>query len=148
MSFRDEIAWLAGLWEGEGCFLAMKRNTIAMKIGMTDRDVIERAAAIVGGPSIGERKTPGHKTLYWFVLCGHTAASWMMILYQFMGARRRAKIRECLANWRPRLHPKCQNPDHNPPKRGEKWPTSSGCPACTKARHARYAKKKGAERAA
>ena len=37
-----EISWLAGLWEGEGCFSSTGTG-ILMRLGMTDKDVVGNA---------------------------------------------------------------------------------------------------------
>lgn len=47
-----ELAWVAGLLEGEGCFTVkgnagIKRN-IAVRCQMTDKDVLDRLATFVG----------------------------------------------------------------------------------------------------
>lgn len=48
----EQLAWAAGLFEGEGCihaYHAGKRGSgCQMRLGMTDRDVVERFAAIMG----------------------------------------------------------------------------------------------------
>lgn len=102
MTVRD-IAWLAGLLEGEGCFFIAKRHTNArVVLGMTDADIVQRAAAMVGNPAVYTRRqqNPKHKTQYWWVLHGHRAIGLMFTIYSFMGERRKAKIRECVAVWR------------------------------------------------
>lgn len=52
-----DIAWLGGLLEGEGSFLTWKEkregtrtrpNVVRIQMGSTDRDVLERAAAVTG----------------------------------------------------------------------------------------------------
>ena len=47
------LAWAAGLFEGEGCSWTSRNKNGTVKIGLsvtsTDRDVLERFAAIVGG---------------------------------------------------------------------------------------------------
>jgi hypothetical protein len=45
----DTWAWFAGLVEGEGCFDVSGIRSYRLRIGMTDRDVIERASALAGG---------------------------------------------------------------------------------------------------
>ena len=50
-----EIAWLAGLLEGEGSFgltgYAAKKSKVfpTISLAMTDLDIIERAGALIGG---------------------------------------------------------------------------------------------------
>jgi hypothetical protein len=97
-----DIAWLGGLLEGEGSFINGISPEIAMQ--MTDRDTVVKAAVLLGVP-IGKapRKPKGKESykLVWHVrVHGARAIGWMMTLYQFLGERRRAKVREILATWR------------------------------------------------
>lgn len=48
---QNQFFWLAGLLEGEGCFSVRQdgqRRSPKVLINMTDKDVIERVAALVG----------------------------------------------------------------------------------------------------
>lgn len=46
----QDVIWLAGLLEGEGCFNIRpeKNNQVRVSIEMTDRDIIKRAARLMG----------------------------------------------------------------------------------------------------
>ena len=103
------IAWLAGLLEGEGSFYASKRSTTpVIFLGMTDRDVVARAHALLGAAAtvstIHQHKRLAHhgarKPMYRFEINGGAAASWMMTLYPFLGERRRARVQALLQRWR------------------------------------------------
>lgn len=108
------VAWLAGIIEGEGC-LSIKGphvgvrgcKTIHIHLGMTDKDVVDKAAAIMGVKALGpyppssKRKDGCERKDQWrAVATGSLAASWMMTLYRYFGSRRQEKARECLAYWR------------------------------------------------
>ena len=98
LSVRD-IAWLAGLLEGEGSFRKQVK-TINIMVGMTDEDVIARASVMVGYKYLNVApKKEGYKPQYHLTFSGRRAASWMMTVYPLMGARRKAKIMECLRHW-------------------------------------------------
>lgn len=104
-----DIAWLAGLWEGEGYF-AFRKASLFMVIDSTDRDVIARTARLMGrrmyGPyANGTNPRTGcpHKAKYRVQLSGAKAAAWMMTLYAELGERRRQSIKACLASWRQAL---------------------------------------------
>ncbi len=106
-SFRDEVVWLAGLWEGEGYFASLTKVTqLQMTLAMTDHDIIERAYRLMGSPGpLSVRKNNGFangKLIYRFNISGHRAASWMMMLYPFLGLRRKAQVRTALGVWRSR----------------------------------------------
>jgi hypothetical protein len=100
-SFREEVIWLAGLWEGEGSFIIHNRVPI-MSLGMTDEDTVRRAYQIMRiSRKLQVRLKPsGLKTLYSLQVNASQALGWMMILYPFMHQRRRQKIREILDIWR------------------------------------------------
>jgi len=102
----QQIAWLAGLLEGEGCFGAYKKEPKgqkSLKIGlsMSDKDIVERVAYIFNKPMYIERRNQkGRKLQYICDLHGNKAAAWMMTIYKFMGERRKDRIRELLQYWR------------------------------------------------
>lgn len=107
-----EIAWLAGLLEGEGSFGNYSKKTMVdlrLQLAMGDRDVIEKAAAVVGGAPVYTYDRKGqkgfrdhHKPQHKFTLRGYKAARIMEAVLPFMGARRSAKITELLAQWNAR----------------------------------------------
>lgn len=111
MTARD-LTWLAGLLEGEGSFYPNGRapGSPVISLCMTDRDVVERAHRLLGGPAkivTTNRRTVTGRTAYRFQVYGELAAQWMMTLYVEMGERRRAKIRELLAAWKAAVpHPR------------------------------------------
>lgn len=95
-----ELAWLAGLLEGEGWFGIDRtgKGRPAIKVNMTDQDVIERVADLLGGIKVGIQPAQGNwKTQYVVRLKGERAASLMRTLQPLMGARRAERIREVLA---------------------------------------------------
>lgn len=103
-----DLAWLAGLMDGEGNFslrTMMYKGTrypgIGMHLVMTDKEPVERAASLVGKPVYAYRIKSG-KTAYRLNAYGDLAASWMMVLYSMLSPRRQGKIRECLSVWKGR----------------------------------------------
>ena len=107
----EEVAWLAGLWEGEGCWYINPERKwwsnqrqkyytssayIRMSLGMTDRDVVERVAAIMDGRKVRHeyrsKKNPNHKDMYWMQLQGAAAYRWTMHMKPYLGERRKHKI--------------------------------------------------------
>jgi hypothetical protein len=101
-----DIRQIAGLLEGEDCFTLQYRRRDGhhyvyprLLLNMTDRDVVEKAAALVGA-KVGVRRHPNRpkwKDAYWFNVSGSRAIAWMQVVYQFMGQRRRERIREILS---------------------------------------------------
>lgn len=101
---RDELIWLAGWLEGEGCFLYSehKNNSpkIIIQVFSTDYDVIERAAKIMQSKRVRtmpprNQSNGGYRT----EVQANRAAELMQMLLPFMGKRRSSKIRECLEKW-------------------------------------------------
>lgn len=144
-----DIRQLAGLLEGEGSF--RYTTSPVVKLAMTDRDVIDQARAWMGhdrhithwgtAPTVHVRTRVGRKTIYTFTVCGPEAAGWMMMLFQFMGARRQQQIRVALAKWRVAQLPKWRR-THCP--RGHPYDSVRktgirGCKECNRVRgRARY----------
>lgn len=61
----EDVAWVAGLFEGEGCVFLQFGRYPQLIVQMTDRDVIERLARIVGNGNITTpTPRPGTKQLY------------------------------------------------------------------------------------
>lgn len=67
----EQIAWAAGLFEGEGTWNAYQvkpRGKIQMqaRVGMTDRDVVERFAEVIGFGKVyvDSNRPRKEKTLY------------------------------------------------------------------------------------
>lgn len=69
---------------------------------MSDEDVVKRAAKIFGVSAVYSYPPSlrGHKPQWRCFVNGKYAVAWMMMLYEFMGERRKAKIREILAFWK------------------------------------------------
>jgi hypothetical protein len=95
-----DIAWLAGLIEGEGSF--QWHSTPIITLQMTDKDVLERVSLLCGYgiTSYTPRGKSTYKQVWGLRMAGSRAVAWMMTLYQFMGVRRRAKIAELLHRWK------------------------------------------------
>jgi hypothetical protein len=103
----EERAWLAGLLEGEGCFYLHAPNSarrskqpkLVVQLRMTDKDVVERAATLMGGCKVRDDRpaTETSKALYCATVYGLRAEDVMRTVKPIMGERRAAKITECLA---------------------------------------------------
>lgn len=100
---REQLAWAAGLFEGEGCFGAyhrQKHRIVKASLAMTDGDVVRRFAAVIGigqirGPYL---KRPGEKPMYeWFVGSAPDVLAVINLLSPWLGIRRTAKATEVAA---------------------------------------------------
>src|SRR6516225_7531643 len=99
----SEVAWLAGLLEGEGCFLWRRigsHHYPQIQVCMTDHDIVERVAKMLGNSvTIAKRpKVANHKQMWCTALHGQKAADWMAVVLPWLGERRAAKVKEILAN--------------------------------------------------
>jgi len=99
------IAWLAGLLEGEGTF-TNAGGYPRISATMCDRDVLERAAKIIGIPTVSPKEdarsaergwTPGFQ----ISITGAGAADWMRRLRSSMGQRRTREIDLAIATYHP-----------------------------------------------
>lgn len=104
-----DLAWLAGLLEGEGAFMVQRvpasarqgaRIRIRISLQMTDRDVVERVCDITGlgvVRSVKAQKAHHKDTFQWQVSAMKPVTDLMEQLRPLMGERRQGQIRACLA---------------------------------------------------
>jgi hypothetical protein len=101
----QDLAWLAGLIEGEGTFLAgppSAPRTPAVQLSMVDRDVVERAGSLLeAGVQVIRSRRQNWRTAYSVRVRGMRAVLWMKRLRPLMGARRQAQIDRALASYAP-----------------------------------------------
>lgn len=94
---RDDTIWLAGLLEGEGTFDAHRGKYPRIRLAMTDRDVVGRAASLMDTKiRLSLHPAPSQPTWHAEV-SGEKAASIMREILPFMGSRRSGKIASVLA---------------------------------------------------
>jgi hypothetical protein len=102
------LAWLAGLYEGEGSIVAVQRSntaspTLGMAIKMTDLDVLERARDTVAlGTVFGPYQSSyvGAKPHWsWNVQKAGAVFSLATALYPWLGERRQGQIVEKVTFW-------------------------------------------------
>jgi hypothetical protein len=88
-----EWAWAAGLFEGEGCISYTGKNSVTLSLGMTDRDVIDRFAAVAGCGSIAVQAHHRSKTLYrWHIGDQDRVREILGRLEPWLGQRRRERM--------------------------------------------------------
>lgn len=96
----NDLYWLAGLLEGEGSFtIKANKISVCISVEMTDKDIIERAANIVGKGNIyycKARKSNYKSSWKWNLTYPTDCFKLMNLLIPLMGERRSAKIKECL----------------------------------------------------
>jgi hypothetical protein len=96
-----DVAWAAGLFEGEGCIsYGVKRGNVIVQVRMTDRDIIERLHAVVPCPKIGIvlPKSDHHKTQYrWTLTAPDRIREFLNMTLPYFGERRSTRAQELLA---------------------------------------------------
>lgn len=91
-----DVAWLAGLLEGEGSFQISAHNSIILSVEMTDEDIIQRVSILLNTSYALVKPRKAHfKTSYRLQIKGSRAAAIMSQILPFMGERRSKKIKEC-----------------------------------------------------
>jgi hypothetical protein len=102
-----QIAWAAGLFEGEGCITlsepidkrnGMQHSYIALELRMTDKDVVDRFHEVVGyigNMHYAKGQTVKHKGV-WGWRCTRRADCIKVILmfWPYLGERRKARAIE------------------------------------------------------
>lgn len=110
MTMKIELAWAAGLFEGEGSIHAQTsggRKYLLLNLSSTDKDVVERfARAMQCGKVYGPytEKNPLRPRWSWHAKNKADAAQAVELLEPFLCERRRAKleeVRELVANQPP-----------------------------------------------
>jgi len=98
-------AWIAGLLEGEGSFIANQSARFSypvIKVEMCEQEVIARAAHLLDTRVwVVPPGTEGWRTTYVAQIAGHRAAEWMRTLRPYMGLRRTAAIDAALSAYHP-----------------------------------------------
>ncbi|AYN58510.1 HNH endonuclease [Arthrobacter phage Liebe] len=93
---RDDLLWLAGLLEGEGSFDAHRGKYPRIRLAMTDRDVVGRAASLMDAKIRLSLHPLPAKATWHTEISGARAAEIMRLILPHMGARRSQKIAEVL----------------------------------------------------
>jgi hypothetical protein len=91
----EEIAWAAGLFEGEGC-LTRNRGYPVARLNSTDEETPRRFSTIVqvGGVYGAYRQGGRRKRSGYGVASGWDALEVVQILWPWLGERRRDRARE------------------------------------------------------
>lgn len=103
MFSESEVAWLAGLFEGEGCMSIAKNGGTRLTVRMTDRDVIDRIDAMfpstriqIVQPSAKGYKSPPKTQHAWRMSDPIKVREILNLLLPWFGERRAAKARDVL----------------------------------------------------
>lgn len=96
------IAWLAGLLEGDGCFQIKngKARLPRITVAMLDKDIVEEVAIFLKS-TITEYPTPkGDKIMYKTTMSKRSVLEPLLLqLYPYLGKRRQEQVREMIAHY-------------------------------------------------
>ncbi|WP_144722258.1 hypothetical protein [Cellulosimicrobium sp. TH-20] len=95
---RDDLLWLAGLCEGEATFDLHRGKYPRIRLGMTDRDVIGRAATLIGSRVRASLHGKPAQATWHTEVSGTRAVEVMRALLPHMGSRRSGKIATVLGH--------------------------------------------------
>jgi hypothetical protein len=107
LKLMTQVAWAAGLFEGEGYFGGDPRNGHVYPhtaLSSTDLDVLERFTKIIGvGKIRGPYKTiKGKKPIYRWQVTGAPAARVARMLFPFLLERRQKQISAAMIQYKPK----------------------------------------------
>jgi hypothetical protein len=98
--------WLAGILEGEGTFMSgppSRPHAPIVRISMTDRDVVERSAALLCRAVTPVRaRKPHYRPPFITQLRGVEAVDLRLAVRPVLGPERTAQVDRVLARWKPR----------------------------------------------
>lgn len=95
---RDDVIWLAGLLEGEGAFDLHRGKYPRVRLAMTDRDVVGRAATLMGCSIRLSLRPAPYQPIWHAEVSGQKAVTVMRAILPFMGARRSGRIASVLGH--------------------------------------------------
>lgn len=96
---REDLAWAAGLFEGEGS-ISLKPKTLQLQLASTDEDVVRKFCGLIGlgkvyGPYISGK--PRHKpTFHWHVSGHEKCQAILAAFWGFLCSRRQSRAKEAL----------------------------------------------------
>lgn len=105
---REQLAYLAGIFEGEGC-IGWRRSPgphLELRIGMTDQDVIEWVAGIAGiGTVYGPYRkfAPDGREMkqqWQYITTGSEAFALAVAIWPWLFSRRQEQVRVAIIRWR------------------------------------------------
>lgn len=94
-----DVAWFAGLFEGEGTFMIVKEKYAAcIRINMTDLDVLEKVQSLFGGKvSVSYEAKDNWKKCYSWTTTIAEAERIVPLIYPYLMGRRRQRADQWLS---------------------------------------------------
>jgi hypothetical protein len=113
----EEVAWAAGLFEGEGCIYERSGGGIKISLSSTDEDIPPRFCRIVRGGTVygpyRNTERDGYRRKPFWVWVGESvdALETLRLLLPWLGKRRTARAMQLIPRERARLGFSGSDPD-------------------------------------
>lgn len=112
---REEIAWVTGLFDGEGCISAKTMNSgsdyTRLQLVMADEDLVRRAQAVFGlgtviGPFYPNGNPQWQPVWRWSVTGQFDVLAVLVAMWPWLGLRRQQRARQAIEQFyeRPRRY--------------------------------------------
>lgn len=88
-----DLAWAAGVYEGEGHVRGREGDTIQVQIVQKDRWLLDRLVQLFGGAIYGPH---GHSGCFNWYVSGVRARGFVLTIFTFLSPRRREQARQAL----------------------------------------------------
>lgn len=97
-----EIAWLAGIYEGEGSCGISNGRAINVTVVMTDEDVISRIQSLTGCGSVKmlPQRDENYKQAYRWSVGSVEAVAFLEAVLPWLGTRRAQRAKNAVTNWK------------------------------------------------
>lgn len=96
-----QVAWLAGLYEGEGSCNITTGRAIRVEISMTDQDIISRVVDLTGLGKVTVAPIRGeYKQVYRWGIGAANAVEFLEAILPWLGERRAARARDAVEHWK------------------------------------------------
>jgi hypothetical protein len=148
-----QVAWLAGIYEGEGsCSIQKKGRAFAVSVMMADEDIVNRIFNLtgIGSVNICRHKNPEHKLYHRWSVSSIGAVEFLEKIIDWLGCRRSEKAKEAINNWRTNRKSATRNDasciyghSFDPPNKRNK---NGSCYLCSLAARGRWRDKKRKEK--
>lgn len=95
----SEVAWLAGLFDGEGCIKFSGKSSAYLVISMSDLDILEKALERTGAGNIYSSRAPSEnrKPMWEWSVCQKIQVELLIkLIYPWLGSRRQKRCKEAI----------------------------------------------------
>jgi hypothetical protein len=98
---REDLAWLAGFFDGEGCcrsYVNHGRYSIQISVTQAHPEVLERCKRITGlGSVVGPYPTKNKPLYYWRIYGFEKVQAVIALMWDWLGTQKREQAEEALS---------------------------------------------------